>query len=341
MKLSGRYDLRKSGSSIICFPTECKREYDSQDEIFSKSFHMSFLRVEEQDIPFISTIIQICKEYDYFAFAIMDESISDDVLCQVLQLAKDGFSGVYPQIVIPVKVAARISLPDDVFVGSFCQTSNITHPQGFNAGTLRYSQFKALLPEAIRISETIKSMGLGKLESIIWVDNWFQENIQYIKDKESIALGEVYVCPSIERQATVPDVFLNHYGTCEDIAVSIASILSLINIDYHIIQAKEHAWLLVGFEGTYYVWDCTRNITRNKCRMESALKALTYSSEYTLIGYDKFSNDYLTNSEVWPKVSTEDYPRETIIETMATLSTSYQVHFSYEAKTVYDSFKKS
>ena len=340
MKLSGRYILKRNEASIICFPTENDQEYDSQNQVFSQSMHISLLRAERQDIPFITNIIQICKEYEYLSFAIMDESISDDVLSQVLQLAKNCFSGAYPQIIISVKVATRISLPNDVFIGAFYMAANTTYPQSFNATTLRYSLFKALLPEATRLSITIRKMGLGKLESIIWIDNWFQQNIQYIQGRESSAIDGVYICPEIARKATVPDVLLNHYGTCEDIAVSIAVLLSIINIDYHIIQANEHAWLLVNLEDKYYVWDCTRNITRNRCRMENALKALAYSSEYTLIGYSKFSNDYLMNSEVWPKVSTEDYPREKITETVAKLSASHQVRFLYDAKPVYGSFKK-
>ena len=74
--------------------------------------------------------------------------------------------------------------------------------------------------------------------------------------------------------------------------------------------------------------------------MENALKALAYSSEYTLIGCKKFSDAYVINSKVWPKVSKEDYLREQIIDAMEMLSRSYQVSFSYEETSIY-SFKNN
>ena len=253
MKIFGRYNLIKNGLSIICCPTELNREYDSQDEFFSQAWHMSFTKVEERDLSFISDIMQICRECDYYSFAIMDEKISNKVLNHIVKIAKECFSESKIQIIFPVNVASKYNLPDDVFVGSFFVDNSTTLAQSFNAGTLNFSRYRALLPEANRISKEIKKMELDELESIIWIDNWFQNNIQYIKDRKTTARGEEYICPSIKKQAVVSDVLLHHYGTCEDITASIATILSLINIEYLIVQANAHAWLHVNLNNTYYI----------------------------------------------------------------------------------------
>lgn len=340
MKLSGWYDLKKNGTSIICFPSDSVKEYDSQDAMFNQSMFIIVVRVSARDLPFLFDMMQISREQHFFSFSIMDILITNDVLKEIIKTAEECFPNHFPQLVIPVNLATRVRLPNDVFVGSFMIMNNITYAQSFNAASLDYLKFKSVLPEAKRIGETIRMMGLNDLESIIWIDNWFQKNIQYIQDKESCALGEIYVCPKIDHPAKVPDVFLNHYGTCEDISVSIASILSMINIDYHIVQADEHAWLLVNLFGKYYIWDCTRNITRNPCRMENALKALAYSSEYTLIGSNKYPDDYPIDSNVLPKASIADYPKEEVLSAITTLSQTHQILFLYEEQTEYYSFKK-
>ena len=103
---------------------------------------------------------------------------------------------------------------------------------------LTYSEYKSILPIARSICGEILNLNLDNLETIIWIDNWIQKNVQYIKNKETVALGKRYICSQIDCQATVPDVLLRHYGVCEDIAVSIATILSILGINNKVIQGK-------------------------------------------------------------------------------------------------------
>lgn len=161
-----------------------------------------------------------------------------------------------------------------------------------------------------------------------------QNNIQYIKDTHTNALGTEYCCPQIKKQATVPDVFLHHFGVCEDISVSIGILLSFNHIPFEIIQANGHAWLVVELNGDHFIWDCTRNITRNEHKRFASLQASSYSYKYTLIGANTFAGDYPSNS-ILSHLSEVSYPRSEIQDCINQLQLQNYCDFSYSDKSNY------
>lgn len=216
-----------------------------------------------------------------------------------------------------------------------------TFPQTFNDCSLNYAVYNTLRPTAQRIADRIRTLDLSELETIIWIDNWMQQNIQYIKNRETNGPGgdnDVYICEDITKQAIVPDVLLHHYGVCEDIAVSVATIASLLDIDCAVMQGGAHAWNLITLDGKAYVLDSTRNITRNPNRMANALKATKYTSRFTLVGDGKERATYVSSEEIGIRVSCSDFPREEIEKAVSKLK-SKGVLFEYDAQSAYKSIR--
>lgn len=225
-------------------------------------------------------------------------------------------------------VAVQIILPDDSIIAAIQSDGENLSPYYINCvPPLTYAEFKRTIPEMKKIASQIRSLDLkSDIEIIIWLDNWFQENIQYIKDTIT---EHRYYSKSISKQSTMSDVLLHHYGTCEDIASSIVGILSLLEIPCNVVVSNGHSWVLVDIDGIKYIWDCTHNITRNDNRLTTALKATKYTNKFTLVGYDVFSGKYNSFQEYYQNVSSKEYPREKIEDCISKL-TAMGIQFSYD-----------
>lgn len=301
---------------------------------------MIFTSVDILDEPFFRSMLQVCGENTYMEFAIMGQTISDKALTFIIQSAEELLSNPVTQLVISIGIALNHSVPNGVHIGSWGRGENTIYVESFNQRTFNYVDLKRLLPHAKYLADSIKDARLDQLETVIWIDHWFQENIQYIQDRETNALGKTYVCPDVERQAIVSDVFLSHYGVCEDIAASIAVVLNLCAIPCEVIQGNEHAWVIVLFEGKYYIWDCTHNITRNENQNPQALRAISYTDAYTLIGTNTYPDNY-PSIELFEPMSDGCYSRERLARTEELLFRSHKLSSTFNPTYCFGSYIKT
>lgn len=291
---------------------------------FEDKRYVIFVNILEQQLDFILQVIDWC-----FAHEKKVALIPSVVSKTVLPLLKKHINSPERALeLISTALAASGGWAENTNVGSM--HLDYQFPCAFNETTLRFASYNTLLPIAQEIASQIRELNLSELESIIWIDNWMQQNIQYIKNRESEGPNGdgIYICDDITKQATVPDVLLHHYGTCEDIAVSVATIASLLGIDCAVIQGNKHAWNLVTLDDRTYILDSTRNITRNPNRMVDALKATKHTSQFTLVGADRQPADYAFLAGIGIHVSSIDFPRELVENAISKLK-SKGVPFEY------------
>lgn len=149
------------------------------------------------------------------------------------------------------------------------------------------------------IDEILPVSTCSELEKIILTDIWFQRNVQYISGPKSTCEDIIYYCPDIKRESANDDVILNRFGRCEDIAFTAALILNhpKMNIKCRMVGASRsdgfnHAWNMIDYNEKVYYFDFTRNITRNPEKVPQTLKAMSYWTNYTLLGEDKAETIY-------------------------------------------------
>ena len=179
-------------------------------------------------------------------------------------------------------------------------TPDAPHP--YDNSARRVSDISDLVVRAGQIAESIASANPGSdLEKIILVDAWVQQNIQYATGRESSADGGTYICESISAESKVHDPLLHGYGRCEDIALSAALILNHPALKIHCRQVGatrsdgfNHSWNIVACCGKEYYVDFTHNITRNPNRSKGALRATSYSPQFTLLGIQDAAGKYGT-----------------------------------------------
>ena len=215
-----------------------------------------------------------------------------------------------------VEIASNLILHDSEELARLDYSFGDVFVCPYNSRPITYGEFKRVLPCAKEIHNMMNTMGLYEtLEKVLFVDNWMQQHVQYIKDSSFEVSGKKYIYPEIECEAVVTDVFLHNYGVCEDIAASITVLMSLAGIDSQVISRDGHAWNLVKMDDTWYIWDCTHNITRNTHKVTNELKASEYCANYLLRGSNFYKGDYypLVNAFNEP-VSKSDYPREKIMK---------------------------
>ena len=185
-----------------------------------------------------------------------------------------------------------------------------------------------LLLKAGTIAKTIAAMSpVSDLEKILLVDAWIQQNIQYATGRESSADGGVYICESISAPSNVHDPLLHGYGRCEDIALTAALILNHPVLGIHCRQVGasrsngfNHSWNIVNCNGNEYYTDFTHNITRNPHRASGALRATSYSYQFTLLGINDAAGKYGTTELYSCKdISLDSLDREEIMTTALSL----------------------
>lgn len=234
----------------------------------------------------------------------------------------------------------------DVSVGAE-KWDNMGTPDGLcelDYSVVNVGDVQKLLPSIEHIVDEIAGYRpTSDLERILLVDLWLQRNVQYIKGRESQAQGGIYLCEDMNRESLAEDVILHHFGRCEDIAFTAAMILNhpRISVPCRQVSASRigfnHSWNIITLEESDYYTDFTHNITRNPDLVPNALKARSYSPQFTLLGVRDALSKYGTTNEYHNDYfSIESYDRAKIEITLNKL-TSMGISLSWDDHLVMDS----
>lgn len=299
---------------------------------------MVFSDLEDCDVLLLEGALKVAEINGYNAIAFMVNSITKAIYEIIRNFKYPSNSKI--QFHFSANIATHFELDETDFISGFYYTDWEFLIVPYNTEPLKYSSFKELVPNAHVIAESIKKLKLSsKIETIIAVDNWFQENIQYIKNNTFRALGNDYQYEEINKEAIVPDVLCRYYGVCEDISVSVAVVLTILGIRSDVIRYNEHAWITVEYNRKIYIWDCTHNITRNKNKVTGELKAKEYSNDYTLIGANN-NQTYCNKGPFELKVSSEDFDRTKMNRVIKRIKEKELLIFVYSPQTRYHNLNK-
>jgi len=188
--------------------------------------------------------------------------------------------------------------------------------------------YKETIEKAKEIVGQINCSDLSALDKCVLVSNYIQSKVQYVEGIESYADKTYMVDAKPEEVAfdkvSSVDTVLNHnYGLC----VSIANVTTLLlnnptfNINARSVFGSSHAWNIVKLDGENRYIDNTWGITRNKNRVDEALKAEEFSSDYMLFGSVRASQigHHMPETRV-DEVETDDYCQEKIERSRKKLS---------------------
>ena len=189
--------------------------------------------------------------------------------------------------------------------------------------------YKNILKKIKEIMGNEKRDNLTDLEKCILVSNYLQRNVQYVAGLESEA-DKIYVVDAKTEEVTrakvgsVNSVINENYGLCMAIANTTTLMLNnpVLNVNIRSLKGDSHVWNLVDIDKKLYYIDNTWNITRNKNRVNDALKATSFTDEYLLFGENKAINIGYHNTESYINgdITMEDYSREAIKEKVNILS---------------------
>lgn len=242
------------------------------------------------------------------------------------------------------------SLRDTSFLLGYENWNNSWAPdalQPFDMSAQRVLDIYDLVEQAGNIANTIaSSKPTSDLEKIVLTDAWIQKNIQYATGKESSADGGIYVCESIKKDSNVHDPFLHGFGRCEDIALVATLILEHPALGVHCRQVRvsrndefNHSWNIVTCNGKEYYTDFTHNITKNPNRAIGALRATSYSYQFTLLGIEDAADKYGTTVFYKNKtISPSSLDREEIETAIQRLKHRGVIETSWNSKPIIPSY---
>lgn len=205
-----------------------------------------------------------------------------------------------------------------------------------NMGSLNGNKIlhRDILLKLKEIIQSIDSKELSVLDRCILVSNYLQSKVQYVEDGlKSHAADGVYVIEapdeevSREKVGSIESVINENYGLCMAIANTTTLLLNnpIMNVNVRSLFGDSHVWNVITIDGKQYYIDNTWAITRNKNRVEQALKATSFSDEYLLFGTSTSSVIGYHNSSCYciGAVEQDDYSREDIEKRVKVLSKSY------------------
>jgi len=190
--------------------------------------------------------------------------------------------------------------------------------------------YKDTLIKLKEIINSVHSENLTDLDKCLLVSNYLQSKVQYVQDGLKSYADKVYIIEAFPEEVTskkvasINSVINENYGLCTAIANTTTLLLNnpIMNINVRSIYGDSHVWNIVTIDGKQYYLDNTWAITRNKNRVEEALKASSFSDEYLFFGVNKSNIIGHHNSLCYciGEVEQDDYSREDIREHVKILS---------------------
>ena len=333
--------FKKVGQTLFINKDSHKTDIDIKSNI--KSINPSKIilyDIVEEDLLWFEALLSVVPKPKCRAISFQGNSI-----CKQAYDMIDALRIQQPDIGVSFSVGIATNtrfLRDDDALASICYNpddSEEVYVYHFNMKDTSYGEFKRIIPKAEAIKREIDSKMLSTpLQKVLYVDNWMQKHIQYIKSGSFDELGEHFEYPQVTDEAVVTDVLTRHYGVCEDISASVATIMNLLGVDTEVVGSGNHAWNVIRIGGEWYVWDCTRNITRNENKVPKELKATKYGRNFLLRGsnWPEFDdNKYIKYGALYEAVSEDDYPRSEIEDCISEMTRKGLIKTSYGENIVY------
>ena len=203
--------------------------------------------------------------------------------------------------------------------------------------------YKDILIKIREILTQINTQNLTDLDKCILVSNYLQSKVQYTEDGYESHADKVYVIEAEEQEVTkekvgsLTSVITENYGLCIAIANATTLLLNnpILNVNTRSVYGNSHVWSLVTLDNKKYYMDNTWSITRNKNRVEGALKAQSFSDEYLLFGEEKATSIGHHNCLCYIDgiLEKEDYSREEIKDRVKKLSKQHKFdNYSYKLR---------
>lgn len=207
--------------------------------------------------------------------------------------------------------------------------------------------YRDTLEKLKEIIQSIDSEELSDLDKCILVSNYLQSKVQYVEGGLKSHADRVYIIEADEEEVTskkvgsIESVINENYGLCMAIANTTTLLLNnpIMNVNVRSLYGDSHVWNIITIDGKQYYVDNTWAITRNKNRIEEALKAASFSDDYLLFGTSTSNVVGHHNSLCYyvGKVEQDDYSREDIKEHVRVLSkkhsfTDYSKSLRFKSK---------
>ena len=316
-----------------------KMDIDIGNDIISINPSVIILSdVAEEDLPWFKELLCVLPQTRCKVISFQGKSMCKQVY-EMIDALKAQLPGIEVSFSVGIATNTHLLRDDDAISSISYDLYNSVYVYRFNMKGISYGDFKRILPKAEVIKREIDNKMLSApLQKVLYVDNWMQEHIQYIKSGSFDALGEHFEYPQVKDEAVVTDVLERHYGVCEDIAASIAAIMNLLGFDTEVVGSGDHTWNVIRIEGKWYIWDCTHNITRNKNRVHKELKATKYSGEFSLRGSnwsELNDNKYVKYGALYETISQDDYPRDEIDDCLSEMVRKRLINTEYGESVVY------
>ena len=219
---------------------------------------------------------------------------------------------------------------------------------------------REILSEVKRISSMISefSSNLTQVEKIILVSNYLQMYCQFIEGKESHVGEDVYIVDDM-KEDMIPNptsiskeelgdpktaLFYN-FGVCRTFADATTLLLNnpYLRVNARTVKGVAHVWNTIEINGKTYQLDNSRAISRGKNRMEEALRATNFNSEFLLFGEDsleKLQHEKIDDNFITKPRSKEDFDRKYIEAAIEFLENTGLVNFNYGNEPFYEGYKK-
>lgn len=207
--------------------------------------------------------------------------------------------------------------------------------------------YRETLERLKEIIQSIAQIGLSDIDKCILISNYLQSKVQYVESGLKQHADRVYVIEADENDVTsqkvgsVNSVINENYGLCMAIANTTTLLLNnpIMNINVRSLYGDSHVWNIITIDGKQYYIDNTWAITRNKNRVEEALKATSFSIDYLLFGSKTAENigHHRTLCYFNGELAQEDYNKEDIQARIKVLSkkhtfTNYDKTLKFKSK---------
>lgn len=227
----------------------------------------------------------------------------------------------------------------------YCMRSSLNDNMfSSNGDTILYKDTLLKIKEIIN---SIQNQTLSDLDKYILVSNYIQSKVQYVESGLKSHADKVYIIDAnpkdvtSEKVGSIETVINENYGLCMAIANTTTLLLNnpIFKLNVRSIYGDSHVWNIVTIDNKTYYIDNTWAITRNKNRVEEALKATSFSSDYLLFGLITANNIGHHNSICYSSnnLETADYNRKIIKERVKVLSkehnfTNYPINLRFKSR---------